>query len=67
MEEKEMTLEELENIHGGINRGPAEDKALENPNLYRQKKIEELKQEKEKLKETGEQSVLTSEEQGRSR
>ena len=63
MEEKELNLEELDNIFGGIPQAARDDKALEHPDLYRQKQIEELK----KAKETLEEAVKTTPTQERNR
>ena len=54
MENKEFSLEELDNILGGISRETGIEKAKENPALYRQKKIDELKQQRN--------AIVTSEE-----
>ena len=50
-EEMEFIAEELDNLFGGIPQAAIQDKVLENPQLYRQSKIEELKQEKEQLEQ----------------
>jgi len=47
--DKELNLEDLENILSGVPREIAEDIALENSNLYRQQQIEKLKRQKEEL------------------
>ena len=48
-EEKDLNLEDLENILGGAPREVIEDNVLENSNLYRQQQIEELQRQKEAL------------------
>ena len=51
MEDEELSLEELDNVIGGVERKVAIDKALGQPNdSYRNKMIKELKHEKEALK-----------------
>lgn len=50
-EEMEFSAEELDNLFGGMPKDAINDKVLENPQLYRQSKIEELKQEKEQLEQ----------------
>ena len=48
-EDKELNLEDLENILSGAPWKIAEDVALENSNLHRQQQIEKLKRQKEEL------------------
>ena len=50
-EERGFSAEELDNLFGGMPKDAINDKVLENPQLYRQSKIEELKQEKEQLEQ----------------
>ena len=50
-EERGFSEEELDNLFGGMHKDAINDKVLENPQLYRQSKIEELKQEKEQLEQ----------------
>ena len=45
----ELTEEELQNALSGIKYEQATEKALEHPNIYRKKMIDELKKEKEIL------------------
>jgi len=45
----ELKQEELDNVLAGNSQGMSEETALNNPNLFRDKQIEELKKEKEKL------------------
>lgn len=45
----ELKQEELDNVLAGNTQGMSEQSALNNPNLFRDKQIEELKKEKEKL------------------
>lgn len=45
----ELRQEELDNVLAGNSQGMSEETALNNPNLFREKQIEELKKEKEKL------------------
>lgn len=56
MKENELSLNELDNILGGANKEASTERALENPQLYRQKMIESLKQEKEKLERMNEET-----------
>ena len=67
MEEKELSLNELDNIIGGVTKEVATDKALEQPESYRQKMIDELKQEKEELTREIESKEEISNFQGRNR
>lgn len=62
-EERGFSEEELDNLFGGIPQAAIQDKVLENPQLYRQSKIEELKQEKEQL----EQIINQQQNNGRTR
>lgn len=50
-EEMEFSSEELDNLYGGMHKDAINDKVAESPQLYRQSKIEELKQEKERLEQ----------------
>ena len=52
-EDKELNLEDLENILSGAPRKIAEDVALENSNLHRQQQIEKLKQTPKKYPRAG--------------
>ncbi|MBQ7140577.1 MAG: hypothetical protein IJO32_03655 [Bacilli bacterium] len=45
----ELTNEQLNKVIAGNSHGMSEDAALQNENLYREKMIEKLKEEKEKL------------------
>lgn len=45
----ELKVEELDNVLAGNTQGMSEQSALDNPNLFREKQIEELKREKENL------------------
>lgn len=45
----ELRQEELDKIIAGNSQGISEESALNNPNLFREKQIEELKKEKERL------------------
>lgn len=45
----ELKQEELDKILAGNTQGMSKEAALNNPNLFRDKKIEELKKEKEML------------------
>ena len=56
MQENEFSLNELDNILGGANKEASTERELENPQLYRQKMIESLKQEKEKLERITEET-----------
>ena len=47
MEEKELSLDELDNVFGGISREAGIENALENSETHRQKQIEELKKERD--------------------
>ena len=49
MEEKEFSLDELDNVFGGISRETGIEKAQEHPELYRQKMIEELKHQRDAI------------------
>ena len=49
MDNKELNLEELENILGGAPKEVIDDKAIENESLYRQEAIQKLKDAKEVL------------------
>jgi len=49
MEEKELSLDELDNVFGGISREAGIENALENSETYRQKQIEELKKERDAI------------------
>ena len=49
MEEKELSLDELSNVFGGISYEAGTDKAKEHPELYRKKMIDELKQERDSI------------------
>ena len=46
MEERELSFEELMNVVSGKE---GKEKALEHPDIFRQKKIEELKKEKDAI------------------
>lgn len=45
----ELKQEELDKVLAGNSQGISEESALNNQNLFRDKKIEELKKEKERL------------------
>lgn len=45
----ELKQEELDKVLAGNLQGMSEESALNNPNLFRDKQIEELKKEKERL------------------
>lgn len=45
----ELKQEELDNVLAGNSQGMSEEVALDNPNLFREKQIEELKKAKERL------------------
>lgn len=45
----ELKQEELDKILAGNLQGMSEESAINNPNLFREKQIEELKKEKERL------------------
>ena len=45
----ELKQEELDKVLAGNSQGISEQSALNNPNLFRDKQIEELKKEKERL------------------
>ena len=49
MEEKELSLDELSNVFGGMPYEAGIEKAKEHPELYRQKQIDELKQQRDAL------------------
>ena len=45
----ELKQEELDKVLAGNSQGMSEEIALNNPNLFREKQIEDLKKEKERL------------------
>lgn len=45
----ELKQEELDKVLAGNSQGMSEEVALDNPNLFREKQIEELKKAKERL------------------
>ena len=47
----ELKQEELDKVLAGNTQGMSEEEALKNSNLYRNKKLEELKQEKKRLED----------------
>lgn len=63
MEDKELSLEDLDNVYWSLPAFARDEKALEHPELYRQKQIEELK----KAKETLEEVTKNAPSQGRNR
>ena len=58
MEERELNLEELENILGGAPKDAAERNAIKNESLYRKELIEKLKESKEELLKENELSSI---------
>ena len=51
MEDKELSLEDLDNVYWSLPAFARDEKALEHSDLHRQKQIEELKKAKETLEE----------------
>ena len=54
----ELKQEELDKVLAGNLQGMSEESALNNPNLFRDKQIEELKKEKERLENISNPEVL---------
>lgn len=54
----ELNEEELKNVMAGNVQGMSEEKAIENTDLFRKEKIEQLKQEKEELEKLKKQENL---------
>ena len=54
----ELKQEELDKVLAGNLQGMSEESALNNPNLFRDKQIEELKKEKERLENISNTEVL---------
>ena len=50
MEEREFNPEDLDNLYGGMHFDAVEEKTNENANILRQERIEDLKKEREMLK-----------------
>lgn len=53
----ELKQEELDKVLAGNSQGMSEEIALNNPNLFREKQIEDLKKEKERLENLKENDI----------
>lgn len=49
MEEKELNLEDLDNLYGGMHFDAVEEKTDENKSILRQQRIEDLKKDRERI------------------
>lgn len=60
--DRELNLEELDNVIAGTSHEVADNDALNKESLYRKEQIEKLKKEKELLKQTLESDELSMDE-----